>query len=46
MTAVAVEITTGLETPAPEPAGVLIVDDVETLATGAAPGCGEDNPYQ
>lgn len=30
---------------APEPAGVVIVDDVDTLTAGAVPGCGDDNPY-
>lgn len=29
----------------PEPAGVVIVEDVEALTTGALPGCGDDNPY-
>lgn len=29
----------------PDPSGPVIVDDVETLATGAIPGCGDDNPY-
>jgi hypothetical protein len=53
MTAVAVEITThpptGIPVPvtgvATEPAGPVIVEDVETLAKGATPGCGDDNPY-
>jgi hypothetical protein len=53
MTAVAVEITTRPQVGAPapvtgavtEPGGPVIVDDVETLAEGAMPGCGDDNPY-
>ncbi|MBM9505845.1 hypothetical protein [Actinacidiphila acididurans] len=55
MTAVVVEITTrpsvGTLAPRPitgvamEPAGPVIVEDVETLAEGATPGCGDDNPY-
>lgn len=54
MTAVSVEIapssSAAVPTPVtrsagPEPAGPVIVDDVETLATGAIPGCGDDNPY-
>ncbi|MBT2401286.1 hypothetical protein [Streptomyces sp. ISL-100] len=56
MTAVAVEITARPQTlsavPAPvrpaspEPEGVIIVSDVEALASGSTPGCGNDNPYQ
>ncbi|WP_370420302.1 hypothetical protein AB8O64_19660 [Streptomyces sp. QH1-20] len=49
MTAVAVEITTRPPAPVqpePEPAGVVIVANVEDLADGSAPGCGNDNPYQ
>jgi hypothetical protein len=53
MTAVAVEITTRPPAGASaltigtaiEPAGPIIVEDVETLAEGATPGCGDDNPY-
>lgn len=54
MTAVTVEIAprppAAVPTPitrsaGPEPEGPVIVDDVETLATGAIPGCGDDNPY-
>lgn len=54
MTAVAVEITlrpSGTLAPTPitgvatEPVGPVIVEDVETLAEGATPGCGDDNPY-
>ncbi|MGW5352032.1 hypothetical protein ACWERV_16175 [Streptomyces sp. NPDC004031] len=53
MTAVAVEITTrprvDKPTPvtgvAPEPTGLVFVDDVESLTAGAVPGCGDDNPY-
>lgn len=53
MTAVAVEITTrpvaGLSESAvrpadPEPVGLVIVEDVESLADGAP--CNDDNPYQ
>ncbi|MEU5342991.1 hypothetical protein AB0H18_19500 [Streptomyces sp. NPDC020766] len=55
MTAVAVEITTrpaaGLPEPAvhlaaSEPAGLIIVDDVESLGEGSAAPCNDDNPYQ
>ncbi|MCA6096666.1 hypothetical protein LE181_31480 [Streptomyces sp. SCA3-4] len=56
MTAVPVEITTGPPTltlapapaqqPAPEPAGIVAVADIETLAAGSTPGCNDDNPYQ
>ncbi|WP_327316543.1 hypothetical protein [Streptomyces sp. NBC_01235] len=30
---------------AADPAGVLLVEDVEQLTVGSVPGCGEDNPY-
>ncbi|WP_208879935.1 hypothetical protein [Streptomyces armeniacus] len=56
MTAVAVEITprqvaasptpTALPQASPEPVGVVIVEDVETLAEGTGPGCNDDNPYR
>jgi hypothetical protein len=56
MTAVAIEITArpqiltmdpvSVRQPVPEPEGVIIVSDVEALASGSASGCGEDNPYQ
>ncbi|MEU5424046.1 hypothetical protein AB0H73_00325 [Streptomyces olivoreticuli] len=32
--------------PEPEPTGVVIVDDVETLAADNLPGCNDDNPYR
>ncbi|MFE4368575.1 hypothetical protein ACFRMN_10075 [Streptomyces sp. NPDC056835] len=31
---------------APEPAGLVIVDDLESLTEGTTPGCNDDNPYQ
>jgi hypothetical protein len=55
MTAVAVEISprpvVGMPEPtahqaSPEPAGLVIVDDVEALAEGSTPGCNDDNPYR
>ncbi|MFD7236476.1 hypothetical protein ACFWAT_14360 [Streptomyces syringium] len=49
MTAVAVEITSRpapiAAGPAPEPTGVLFVEDIEELTAGSAPGCNDDNPY-
>ncbi|MFM9445040.1 hypothetical protein [Streptomyces acidiscabies] len=53
MTAIAVEITrrpvaglpkSAVRSAAPEPVGLVIVEDVEALADGA--GCSDDNPYQ
>ncbi|AEW98852.1 hypothetical protein SCATT_p06590 (plasmid) [Streptantibioticus cattleyicolor NRRL 8057 = DSM 46488] len=29
-----------------EPAGLVIVDDVESLTEGTTPGCNDDNPYR
>lgn len=56
MSAVAVEITprpaldlvpaAGDQPKAPEPAGLVIVDDVESLTDGTMPGCNDDNPYR
>ncbi|MCE7081352.1 hypothetical protein [Streptomyces sp. ST2-7A] len=54
MTAVAVEITPRpvaaepepLRPVSPEPAGLVIVDDVEALAEGTAAACNDDNPYR
>lgn len=55
MTAFAVEIGSrpvmGLPHPtahqaSPEPAGLVIVDEVEALAEGTTPGCNDDNPYR
>ncbi|MEU9388702.1 hypothetical protein AB0D86_01715 [Streptomyces sp. NPDC048324] len=56
MSAVAVEITPrpalGLvlaptdQPKAPEPVGLVIVDDVESLTEGTVPGCNDDNPYR
>jgi hypothetical protein len=54
MTSVTVEITprppaatlsTVTRSAGTEPAKPVIVDDVESLAAGAVPGCGDDNPY-
>ncbi|MEV7402875.1 hypothetical protein AB0N93_21090 [Streptomyces sp. NPDC091267] len=30
----------------PEPVGLIIVEDAESLADGTIPGCNDDNPYQ
>ncbi len=30
----------------PEPVGLVIVDDVESLTEGTTPGCNDDNPYR
>ncbi|GFH36481.1 MULTISPECIES: hypothetical protein [Streptomyces] len=56
MSAVAVELTTrpglslvpatGDQPKTPEPAGLVIVDDVESLTEGTVPGCNDDNPYR
>ncbi|MEV4515611.1 hypothetical protein AB0K00_42465 [Dactylosporangium sp. NPDC049525] len=55
MTVTAVQITQRLApastTPAPagrapEPAGIVIIADVEALAHTNRPGCGDDNPYR
>lgn len=55
MTPVAVEITTrpvmGLSEPVvrsvdPEPAGLVIVEDVESLTPATLAACNDDNPYQ
>ncbi|MFC8830135.1 hypothetical protein ACFT9I_32965 [Streptomyces sp. NPDC057137] len=51
MTAVTVEITprptltTAMRPSTPEPAGLVFVDDVESLTEESTPGCGNDNPY-
>jgi hypothetical protein len=56
MSAVAVEITPrpalelvpapSVQPMTPEPAGLVIVDDVESLTEGTVPGCNDDNPYR
>jgi hypothetical protein len=43
MTAVMVEIAPIYPTPTDE---VEFIDDLDTFTTDAAPGCGDDNPYQ
>lgn len=43
MTAVLVEIAPIGSTPTDD---VEFIDDLEAFATDAAPGCGDDNPYQ
>jgi hypothetical protein len=40
-----VELTRKPQTPAQDPEGVVLVDDVEALLADALPGCGDDNPY-
>ncbi|AYN41709.1 hypothetical protein D9753_25715 [Streptomyces dangxiongensis] len=36
----------GLVNTTEESSEVVLVDDVEALAEGTTPGCGDDNPYQ
>jgi hypothetical protein len=45
MTAVMVEITPKPEAATLDPDAIILVSDVETLAEGTLPGCGDDNPY-
>ncbi|MFJ7969654.1 hypothetical protein [Streptomyces sp. NPDC096324] len=41
-----IEITAPPEPVVTDPDGVVLVDDVDTLAAGTTAGCGDDNPYQ
>lgn len=41
----AAELTPVTRSASPEPVRPVLVDDVETLAAGSVPGCGDDNPY-
>jgi hypothetical protein len=43
MTAVLIEIQPISTPPTDE---IEFIDDLETFGTDAAPGCGDDNPYQ
>ncbi|RII06977.1 hypothetical protein DSC45_34685 [Streptomyces sp. YIM 130001] len=45
MTAIAVEITPRPRTLDEEPAGLVLIEDIESLTDDAIPGCGDDNPY-
>ncbi|MFF6970135.1 MULTISPECIES: hypothetical protein [Streptomyces] len=44
MTAFSLEISSP-PPPAEEPLEAVVVDDLEALASDAATGCGDDNPY-
>ncbi|MFF4515579.1 hypothetical protein [Streptomyces mirabilis] len=55
MNVVTVEITTRpavgqpgipVHSVSPEPAGLIIVDDVESLTEGTTAACNDDNPYK